>query len=699
MNKAPSPDPGALHRVLDALHAFFAALRPTRFSLLMIAGGVIAFLLVDQGQDVLRRLAESDAYLWFAAISLLAVWAWTLSAWYWARTLLSLERWETGSRLRVWLPRILGTLGWLGWTAALARACRAYHFDLGGHSALVFDPRVRLAWLAVVSSLMTVAFLGLVIARRRMFKALLAMPEASHRFPKLQPRQRWIIKLNLVVSGVLLVLFTVWPVALAPSLGTVAIVLITLSIGIFVGTVTVLAGDAYGIPIVSLGLLAALLFSPLNDNHAIRTLEGTAQLLASRPTLSERLARWTPESGPIFVVAAEGGGIRAGYWAAQVLGALQASNEGFSRHIFAISGVSGGSLGAGVFAALTAEGMEQTQTIAWRARAKRILARDFLSPALGMLFGPDAVQRFLPLPIGFLDRSRALEEGWASAWQQEIGNDRLERGFLTFSHAHRGQDTERPLAVPSLVFNTTHVGSGKRWLESDLDFGDELPDAGDLLARLGTDTSLATAIHNSARFLYISPAGRAVDARGRVQRVVDGGYFENFGATTARQITEAIAAHCSDCARRVVVIAITNGELGGEASDRFANELLAPIRTLLRTRSARGSLSLAELKHEVEATAGERGSGTQGSQSFFRFALCGRTEPEDASEGRKLPLPLGWGLSKMAQEAMDRQIDPPEDGVYVCPEHRRNLTNLHSVAALLAASPTPVDEAEAPEGR
>ena len=55
---------------------------------------------------------------------------------------------------------------------------------------------------------------------------------------------------------------------------------------------------------------------------------------------------------PVFIVAAPGGGIRAAYWTAGVLAALQDADRGFARHVLAISGVSGGSVGAGIFAAL-----------------------------------------------------------------------------------------------------------------------------------------------------------------------------------------------------------------------------------------------------------------------------------------------------------------------------------------------------------
>jgi hypothetical protein len=52
---------------------------------------------------------------------------------------------------------------------------------------------------------------------------------------------------------------------------------------------------------------------------------------------------------------------------------------------------------------------------------------------------------------------------------------------------------------------------------------------------------LSTAAHMSARFTYVSPAGRFPDGT----HVVDGGYFENSGATTALEILMRIKEYCA----------------------------------------------------------------------------------------------------------------------------------------------------------
>lgn len=55
---------------------------------------------------------------------------------------------------------------------------------------------------------------------------------------------------------------------------------------------------------------------------------------------------------PVFIIAVEGGGIYAASAASLLLARLEDANPCFSEHVFAISGVSGGSIGATIFQAL-----------------------------------------------------------------------------------------------------------------------------------------------------------------------------------------------------------------------------------------------------------------------------------------------------------------------------------------------------------
>src|SRR5205823_52027 len=135
--------------------------------------------------------------------------------------------------------------------------------------------------------------------------------------------------------------------------------------------------------------LAALAFSPFNDNHFVRMLDANAappaaaitgaatedcSLPQSEVTTSAKGLRYpvcayarqwlaarrgeimsSKEPYPVYLVAAAGGGIRAAYWTAGLLAFRQDNEPTFAHHAFALSGVSGGSLGSVVFAGLLHE--------------------------------------------------------------------------------------------------------------------------------------------------------------------------------------------------------------------------------------------------------------------------------------------------------------------------------------------------------
>src|SRR5439155_10310858 len=130
------------------------------------------------------------------------------------------------------------------------------------------------------------------------------------------------------------------------------------------------------------------------------------------------------------------------------------------------------------------------------------------------------------------------------------------------------------------------------------------------------DVPLSTAAHMSARFTYVSPAGRfATDGT----HVVDGGYFENSGAATAldilRQVNNELRQNAGLRAIIPQIIMISNNPLGvasgsrdltmtkqalknvtrsaaAEAAQRepgtFLEDALAPVYALRSTRDARG---------------------------------------------------------------------------------------------------------------
>src|SRR5262249_30070556 len=170
------------------------------------------------------------------------------------------------------------------------------------------------------------------------------------------------------------------------------------------------------------------------DNHAVRLDDRKgSEAPAERLELPAAVKAWydalpdnVRNSGgkiPFIIVAAAGGGSRAAYWTATVFGALEDEIPDFHRYLFAISGVSGGSLGATVYRTLLKTPPDKLPEKAkclpekrfrnnqqksfkdgsdiprgpYECAGQRVLSRDFLAPVVGSLLLPDLLQRFLPI--------------------------------------------------------------------------------------------------------------------------------------------------------------------------------------------------------------------------------------------------------------------------------------------------------------
>jgi predicted acylesterase/phospholipase RssA len=334
-------------------------------------------------------------------------------------------------------------------------------------------------------------------------------------------------------------------------------------------------------------------------------------------------------------VAAEGGGIRAAYWTAAVLDRLERESRGaFSERLLAVSSVSGGSLGAVVFAAQLADGTPPSLA---EQQARAFLGADHLSPVLGSLLFPEVAQKLLPVPV-FPDRARALERSWEEGWARaagEGGRGRLAAPLLrAFATAPGGRE------LPVLLLNATRVETGTRVIASNAStrqpFGAVFPDATDAFTLADAQLPASAAAHLSARFPYVSPA--AAFEKGHV---VDGGYFDGIGAATLldlldllRRLGDGEPGHGLE----PYVLLVTNGD-AVEARSPPLVQLFAPLQALLRSGSARSVWTTGELRAAVASAGG-------------RCLQLGVRE-------REVPLPLGWMLSSLAQ----RQLSAEADGV------------------------------------
>lgn len=639
------------------------ALKPMRVALLLVIGGGV-FLLTGQGVDVVRALAERGAggqafgqTCWFFA----AVLAWSLSAWYWARTMLRLKLPGVPKELawpwlRTWAPRLLG------FGAALCVALSLYRASLGYAVDEHKDVRELLHDYAWGCAAGAVAFLVAVWIRRWLFNLPSPREEIYGELDLrgLARLTRWLLRAAIAAAIAFLLVFIWAPLAAAPVIGSVAIVLIAASGWIAVGSALDYFGMSKRVPVFSLLLVLAIASSAWNDNHAVRTLD--ARQPETRPDARASLDAWLSHHEatlkrsqkariPLYLVNAEGGGIRAAYWTATVLGHIQNEHPAFADHIYSLSGVSGGSLGVAVFTGLLVHSREQAVDV--KAKAQEILSDDFLSPVVASLLYPDLLQRFLPVAVPSFDRARTLELAWEGAWKKHLPK---ERARMSEPFDALWADTKE--WTPVLLLNATWVETGKRVITSNLNVAaskgnEDFVDVEDANAFFSPRAlPLSTAAHMSARFTYVSPAGTLVRDGRTHGRVVDGGYFENSAATASLEILQTIGLLQKTDPRwkrvDVYVIHISNEPADPKLTDTlagapgnpniaprdFLNEAMSPLWALLNTRDARGHYSRESLAWQVD------------DGHFLPFGICRSSRNA----------PLGWVLSASTRVRMEQQL-------------------------------------------
>lgn len=423
-------------------------------------------------------------------------------------------------------------------------------------------------------------------------------------------------------------------------------------------------GVSIALFIVAIGLF---LTGPFNMHSARTIAAGQPAATAAQVRLSKHIDAWLEtrrseiESAgspyPVFIVSAEGGGIRAAFWTAGLLCATQDAEPAFADHVLGISGVSGGSFGAATFVALVGEAqsgrIDQPQDAdemgPLQRLAGQVLGRDYLSPVLATMLIPDAVACLLHGDWAE-DRAAVLERTFELGWRQAVGTDAFQEPMNALwrdAAMHR---------VPTLFMNSTEAASGRRIVNSHVALDPGLSSAISLPVAIPPQTlRLSTAVLLSARFPAISPIANLGEmAEEGPLHVVDGGYADNSGTLTAAEIAEALAASAERQGLagriRTVAIVITDEPIPMSKPETHADRrsqagivgtavgaVLAPFATLDHVRkslSKKHGESLAALIHR------------QGGEVLDGFAL----------KASRIEFPLGWMLAPATRAALTQQI-------------------------------------------
>jgi hypothetical protein len=271
----------------------------------------------------------------------------------------------------------------------------------------------------------------------------------------------------------------------------------------------------------------------------------------------------------LVVVVASGGGILAAGWTTLALERLIALRPELRNEIRLLSGISGGSVGVAFYldGALRretpADARVKSTSSSLAATAYGFAFRDFFRLLTGGV---------VPLD---LDRGLLLERQWLKTANGVVHGDQvtMPEGVLT----DRTMASLRPWiaqgSIPAPILSATIMESGRRVMMTPVDF--ERPRrarramtmseflfeerrrrAGEALVAVNEwpelDLPLWTAARLSATFAFVTPAARAdlfddastgarpTDHRGH--HIIDGGYYDNFGVTSALDWLDPVLA-------------------------------------------------------------------------------------------------------------------------------------------------------------
>ncbi len=330
-----------------------------------------------------------------------------------------------------------------------------------------------------------------------------------------------------------MVLASIWVTNLAISrfFGPVSIVFLALTMWVMIASLFTFLDYRYKAPFTLICLLIMMFLN--NNNHQIRTLNMTSGSYFSKDTATQRIPtyfghwldslvtyrnqrNYSDKTIPVYLISSEGGGIRSAYWTATALAQLTKTEPDFFRHVFAISGVSGGSVGAAVF---TAQYRDKLLNPRMQFDLDAFFKRDYLSPLLTAMLIPDMLQKFSPVSVNSVDRAQYLEDGWADAYHDtevqafkppidpiktaiDSLYSTLDKPFTSLWN----NDTIR-YRLPVLFLNATQAETGRKGILTPLVIRDDPHFANviDIQEEVYRHIALKTAASISARFPIVTP--------------------------------------------------------------------------------------------------------------------------------------------------------------------------------------------------
>ncbi len=338
--------------------------------------------------------------------------------------------------------------------------------------------------------------------------------------------------------------------------------------------------------------------------------------------LDSRQKELGKDSFDVYVVAGQGGGSRGAYWFSKIMTEMDAVTEGsFRQQCLAISTVSGSSVGAQGIISLwdSIPFTKQNDANILSKFSHNAFQHNFLSGNLADVFFKDNIAAlwpstgdFNPLTLGRGDRNHRLQREEAVRIEEALkGGDQKVDGYAYLSlfkalqlkplrncannapfwSFYYDYNTDKPrYKLPLLFANTCQVQGGKRSFVSAVMNDPKLfINSFDLTKSLINNKksiSLTCAANLSELFPYLSMASRLMVKDSLEINFVDGGYYENYGLTTAYELIH----FCADSLKiipkykgiRLHLIAIINSQDAvADNTIQGISQITAPVQAIM----------------------------------------------------------------------------------------------------------------------
>jgi len=485
----------------------------------------------------------------------------------------------------------------------------------------------------------------------------------------------------LIVSLIFFIIYLASSISISVSvrLGTFSFMLLAFAILLGIGWFLSFISLKLGFNVHFIFVVLVFAFGLWTERHRVDLLESKVSTgFTERDNIEQYFNKWvglrskdidSSSEYPVYFVLADGGASRSGYWVASVLSKLQdTSRDAFGRHLFCLSGASGGSVGNASFYLLLKK-LGDTPSLkpydsVYLKYSRQYLESDFLTYTLSRMLSHDFFVQLAPFDTKG-DRAKALTLSLESAPK---GNTFLEDSIsmsIPLSQLISKRSDPNSANLPILCINTTRMQDGRPSVISTVaidtkTFNNRL----DVLSIIPKekDIKLSTSVVLGASFPYVSPAGRIDEPNAsrkngiKEHYFVDGGYVDNSGAGVVhemliklQQLKSFSLMGTGDQATkdrikklRFYVLHISNGPTGEayvKKVNPFINDLAAPLQTLAGSYSVQTTINDSRLKNFITAIDPD---------SYWDLNLYRTRE--------SIKYPMNWVISRTTLDSMDHRL-------------------------------------------